>query len=143
MDRTVRMMRRTLLCAAFACPLALFSLWLPALILFFTTLCSAVSMPAALPLWRHRHENPGHILLRFLLPCTAGLFISAASSLLARSLFVSSFPFMHGLIRLLSCLTGAAAQCALIARLPYYRRQYLPAVLLFAIGFIVCMLSGA
>lgn len=142
MDRTIRLMRRTLQCAALACPLSLLSPWLAAGVQILWTLHAALYMPITAPLWSHRHTSPAATLQRTVLPCSAALFLSTLPQLVLLFLF----PNMHVLTKLLmhalTALTSILLQSILIYRLPHYRREHSFLSLNFFLLFIVCMQSS-
>ena len=139
MNRTLRMMRRTLLCAVFACPLAFFHPAAARLVwgAFAASLCF---MPAAQPLWvQKKRPSAGRAACSFLY----ALFLSAACSLAFQLLFPRMHPLTKSLLHMLSTLTGLSLQCAFLPRLHRTGKLHYIAAALCLLGFIVCMRSGA
>lgn len=142
MDRTIRLMRRTLSCAALACTLSLLSPRLSAAAQILWTVFTALYTPFTAPLWRHRQDTPVSALQRSLLPCAAALFFST----LPRIVLLMIFPDMHFatrlLMQLLTALSSILLQSILIYHLPHYRREHAFLALTCFLLFIVCMQSG-
>lgn len=142
MDRTIRLMRRTLSCAALSCPLALLSPWLSAAVQILWTAFAALYTPFTAPLWRRRLDTPFFSLQRALLPCAAALFFST----LPRLILLTIFPDMHFatrlLMQLLTALSSILLQSILIYHLPHYRKEHSFLSLSCFLLFIVCMQSS-
>ena len=142
MDRTIRLMRRTLQCAAFACPLALLSPWLAAAVQLLWTVHAALFLPFTAPLWKKRQDPPAALTIRAVFSCSAALFLSA----LPRFLLLLIFPRMHILTRMLlhflTALSSILWQSALQYHLPYYRREHGYIAVVCLLLFIVCTLSS-
>ena len=105
MDQTARLLRRTVWCAFWCCPLAVAGLWAP--LLLQTALTLSACHPAA-P-WYARRSAPLRRAAATLLPSlalAAGLYGLLRSSMPAIPLRIACF------------LTGCAAQAGLISALP-------------------------
>ncbi len=141
MDRIYLLTRRTLLCAVFACPLALLSPWLGALCQLFFSLYAAAFMPITAPLWKKRQASPAACMRRMLFPCASALFLGY----FPRFLLLAVFPSMHILTRqlidLFSCGTALLLQCQLLRFFPYERKEHACFSLICLFFFIACMLS--
>ena len=116
MERTARMLRRTLLCAAFACPLAAFQ---PAWGLLVQCLCAPFLCAGAAPqrIWCKARSGFSHAAGRGL--CAAGIAVGAGLAL-SRLLF----PLMAGMpawsaaaLRMLLCLSSLLLQGTLLLRI--------------------------
>ena len=142
MDRTYLLTRRTLLCAVFACPLALLSPWLSALCQALFSLYAAAFAPVTLPIWKRRQDSPAALMRRIAFPCAAALFLGY----FPRFLLLIFFPHMHTLTRQLMDLLSAASalllQCWLLQFFPYERREHKYLALVCAVFFIACTLSA-
>ena len=127
MDRTATLLRRTLLCAVLACPLALYSLpaaW------GLRALWALLVLPwgrAAPALWRQR-QTPRAGLRRALVTLTPAL---AAEAALYR---LSAAPAFHTL----TALTGVLIQADLLLRAQKPGRRHLAACLISIAVFIAC-----
>lgn len=134
--------RRTLKCAAFACPLAFVSPWLSALCQMLFTAYAAAFLPVTAPLWKRRQESPAVLARRVLFPCAAALFLGY----FPRFLLMVFFPAMHILTqRVLSVLAAATAillQCWFLRFFPYERREHKYLTCVCLVFFIACMLSA-
>lgn len=139
MDRTIRMMRRTLLCAAFACPLSLFGLWPACAVLFLFSL-SMCFQPAVPSVWICKNRPP---YARIAFSFSAGIFASAVLHTAVQAAFLPLHAPSAAILRLLSTLTGISLQCALLGRVRFVRKAHILLLVLFLFGFIVCMQSGA
>lgn len=141
MDRTYLLMRRTLQCAVFACPLALLSPWLGALCQILFSLYAAAFLPVTAPLWKKRQDSPAACMRRMLFPCAASLFLGYFPRFLLLAFFPRTHTLTLQLMNLLSAATALLLQCQLLRFFPYERREhkYLAAVALFF--FIACTLS--
>lgn len=131
MDRTAYLLRRTLLCAVFACPLAAVSLpaaWIAQGVWMGLALSD---MPAAPVLWT-RPARPFAPLLRGLAALCPAL---AAEAALGRLWAGSAFAGVAGS---LTILTGILMQAALIRHVQKPGRRHLAACLVCALTFIAC-----
>lgn len=135
MDRTARMMRRTLLCAVFACPLAAWKISY-ALFLQAAWVCVLAGGASAPFLWararRGFHTGPGRAL--FALGIALGV-----QALLHLPLSLPLFFFAAPALRVLISFTGVLLQSALIYRTRKAGRLHYAACLLSLCLFIVCM----
>ena len=142
MDRTIRFTRRTLRCAALACPLALLSPWLAAAAQLLWTAHAALFLPFTAPLWSHRQDSPMHSLQRAALPCCGALFLSALPRLALMLLFHDMHLLTQLLMHALTALTSVLLQCYLVFQLPHYRKAHGFLALACLLLFIVCTQSG-
>lgn len=141
MDRTIRLMRRTLQCAVFACPLALLSPWLAAATQLIWTVHTALFLPVTAPLWKKRQDSPAALIGRALLPCAAALFLSGIPHYVLLLLFPRMHDLTHLLMHALTALSSILLQSVLQYHLPYFRREHVYIALACLLLFIVCMLS--
>lgn len=139
MNHTLRMMRRTLLCAVFACPLAFFHAGAARLVwgVFAFSLCF---LPSAQPLWVRKKRQP---FWRAACSFSFALFASTGLSGLVQLIFPGMHPLTQSLLHMLSLLTGLSLQCMLLERMRTVSKQMRIAAALCLILSIVCMQSGA
>lgn len=134
--------RRTLLCAAFVCPLALLSPWAGAIFQLLFTVYSAAFLPVTAPLWKRRQEPPAVLARRVLFPCAASLMLGY----FPRFLLFAAFPGLHAAFRatasLLSAATSLVIQCRLLQFFPYERREHKYLTLVCLLFFTFCMLAA-
>lgn len=142
MDRTIRFTRRTLKCAALACPLALLSPWLAAAVQLLWTAHAALFLPFTAPLWSRRQDSPLQALQRAALPCCAALFLSALPRLALLLIFPNMHLFTYLLMHALTALTSILLQSYLVYQLPHYRKEHGFLALACLLLFIVCTQSG-
>ena len=112
MNRTVRMTRRTLLCAVFACPLAFFSLRAAFGLLAAWTLGTALALRAQPPLWA-KGKREGAALRRALDALFPALAFCAALGVISTRLLPQA---LHPAARALAALGGCLLQAALLLR---------------------------
>ena len=137
MDRTARMLRRTLLCAVFACPLAIVCLPAAYACQALFALTWSLSRRGALRLW-HTGPQKGHIWRRLLFALCQGLGCSALlHALLRRAL--SLRPPLSGLMQAVCLLTSLLIQATLILRIQQAGRLHIAACLPALLVFIACM----
>ncbi len=129
MERTARMLRRTLLCAAFACPLAVIGAMWGVLA---QCLCTPLLCAGATPQrgWSTARSGFAYAAGRAL--CAAGISvgISLAESKLIFSLLPSISPWMAAALRLLIRLTALLLQGSLLLRIQKADRLHAAAGLL-------------
>lgn len=117
MARTARMLRRTLLCAVFACPLAAIGAMWGVLAQF---LCAPLLCAGAAPqrAWSKARGGFAYAAGRAL--CAAGIAVgvSLAGSRLIFSLLPAIPPWMAAALRLLIRLTALLLQGSLLLRIP-------------------------
>lgn len=134
MDRTIRLMRRTLLCAVFACPLAIFSLWLSFLCQFLFLLSAYWPVKADRPLWAGASpsfaKGVGRLLFAF------SLSFAAAAALYRIGLLLA-FPALP--LRLMCALTALLIQGEVCLRVQKTGKRALAACLFLLLFTIVCM----
>lgn len=137
MDRTVRMMRRTLLCAVFACPLACFSL--PAALLCQLLFTLTVFLPPRRQkkLWAKSAAGFHAGLGRGLYALCLAISLSALSHAAVRLLAFDDF--WQPVWRVLSVLTGILLQTSLIYHVKRAGKRHYAACLPALFLFIVCM----
>lgn len=127
MDRTATLLRRTLLCAVLACPLALYSLPAAWGLRALWALLIMPRGPAAPALWRQR-QTPWAGLRRAMVSLTPAL---AAEAALYR---LSAAPAFHAL----TALTGVLIQAVLILRAQKTGGRHLAVCLISIAVFIAC-----
>lgn len=133
MDRTVRMLRRTLLCAVFACPLAAWQL-LPAQVFqALYSLLSALFGREQSALWLHRENRFSTLWGRTVFTLCLSLACSAGLYRMIRLVGEGPAP------RALCMLTGLLVQSALFARVKRAGKRHLAACLPALSLFIACM----
>ena len=113
MDRTSRMLRRTLLCAVFACPLALWRLDAALLLQGLWTALLVAPVPAVPALWAKGRRSPRAALRRAIWALLPALLLAAVLDALTRPLLS---PFLRPAARALAALSGLVAQAGLIYR---------------------------
>jgi len=143
MNRTYLLTRRTLLCAVFACPLALLSPWLSAGCQLLFTLYAAAFLPVAQTLWKKRQVSPAAQMRRVLFPCTGALFLGHFPLFLLLAFFPNIHILTRQLLQFFSCLSALLLQCALLRLFSFERREHPYFALICLIFFIVCMRSVA
>ncbi len=132
MDRTAFLLRRTLLCAFFACPLSFAGL-VPALILhgLWSAAVSALP-PCAAKRWYSGRRRPDYSRAAL----AYGFFIAAC--LLPYSLSSAYFAPFAPLFRMLCVLTGILTQCAALLWIQKAGKRPLAACLLLLSVLIAC-----
>lgn len=117
MERTARMLRRTLLCAAFACPLAVIgAMWgVLAQCLCTPLLCAGTTPQRA---WSKARGGFAYAVGRALCATGIAVGISLAGSRLIFSLLPAISPWMAAALRLLIRLTALLLQGSLLLRIP-------------------------
>ena len=133
MNRTALLLRRKLLCAVLACPLAAWQL-IPALALQGVYSMLAAGLPGALSNRWYSPESP--LLPRAAFPlCGAYAFVGLLRRLLSPSFPAPFAPYF----RALCVLSGILLQCALILRAQKAGKRHLAACLPLLYIFTVCM----
>jgi len=143
MNRSVLWMRRTLQCAVFACPVALLSSSLSALLQLIWSLFYILPTPIAAPIWKKRQDAPAALMLRILFSCSAALAISRLPALLILLLFPNIHFLSLMLVRFLTASSGILLQSYLIGILPRDQQKAPLSICIFLMIFIFCTLSGA
>lgn len=142
MDRTLQLMRRTLKCAVFACPLSLLSPWLGAACQLLFTLYAAAFLPVTAPTWKGRQVSPAVLMRRALPACCGALFLGFLPAFILYSLFSEMHPFTRQIIHLLSSFSAILLQNLLLRPLQNVPHPLLLSGILLML-LSVCMLSGA
>lgn len=142
MDRTYLLTRRTLLCAVFACPLALISPWLSALCQLLFSLYAAAFAPVTAPIWKKRQDSPAACMRRVLFPCVGALFLGYFPRFLLLLFFSGMHPFTRRMMDFLSAATALLLQCSLLHFFPYERREHKYFACICLVFFIACTLSA-
>ena len=139
MDRTARMMRRTLLCAVFACPLALWRYDAAVMMqsLFVFLLLYGRKPPVQ---WAHARRGFHAGLGRAIFGLCMGLMLSGV---LQKSTVLCGSAALQAWIRVLSVLSGLLLQCVLLYRIRITGKLHYAACLFALFVFIACMRSGA
>jgi len=136
MDRTIRMMRRTFLCAAFACPAALLG-YIPTLLIWSGFSISLCFLPIARPLWMRKLHTP---FARVAFSFAAGLLCCTLLQTIMSIFFPRTHFLTTALIRLLAVASGLSLQLRALESVRFVRRKYW-----LALGgcllLIVCMQS--
>lgn len=143
MNRTYLLTRRTLLCAVFACPLALLSPWWGAGCQLFFSLYAAAFLPVAQTIWKKRQVSPAAEMRRVLFPISGALFLGYFPLFLLLAFFPGVHTLTRQLLQLFSSLTALLLQCALLRLFLFERREHKYFALICLIFFIVCMQSVA
>ena len=133
------MLRRTLLCAVFACPLALWRL-LPAFAFqALYTLCFVTPRHAHRALWPRFSRGPGVGWGRAALALCVGLGAASALHMTLTRLPIAPHPGLSAALRALCVLTGCLLQAQIILRVQRTGRRHYAACLCALAVFIACM----
>lgn len=133
------MMRRTLLCAVFACPLALWRYDVAVMMqsLFVFLLLYGRKPPVQ---WARARRGFHAGLGRAIFGLCMGLMLSV---ILQKSTVLCASAALQAWIRVLSVLSGLLLQCVLLYRIRITGKLHYAACLFALFVFIACMRSGA